>query len=59
RLLIAHTLGRLTRKRSLNPKRRHRSFPRVVKRARRNSWRVKRQGLEVKDSGCLSSFWLM
>lgn len=27
--------------RNLNPRRRHRTYPRVVKRARRNSYRVK------------------
>jgi hypothetical protein len=32
----------ITRGRNLNPKRRHRSYPRVVKRARHNSYRVKR-----------------
>jgi hypothetical protein len=32
----------ITRKRHLNPKRRHRTYPRVVKRARHNSYRVKR-----------------
>ncbi|PYC78296.1 hypothetical protein C7C46_16455 [Streptomyces tateyamensis] len=32
----------ITAKRNLNPKRRHRSYPRVVKRARHNSYRVKR-----------------
>jgi hypothetical protein len=32
----------ITRKRNLNPERRHRSYPRVVKRARHNSYRVKR-----------------
>ncbi|MGH2374627.1 MAG: hypothetical protein ACRDUV_20685 [Pseudonocardiaceae bacterium] len=31
----------LARKRNLNPKRRHRTYPRVVKRARHNSYRVK------------------
>jgi hypothetical protein len=31
----------ITRPRNLNPKRRHRSCPRVVKRARHNSYRVK------------------
>jgi hypothetical protein len=30
--------------RNLNPQRRHRSYPRVVKRARHNSYRVKRPG---------------
>jgi hypothetical protein len=32
----------ITRKKNLNPKRRHRTCPRVVKRARHNSCRVKR-----------------
>jgi hypothetical protein len=32
----------ITRKRHLNPKRRDRTYPRVVKRARHNSYRVKR-----------------
>ena len=31
-------------RRNLNPARRHRSYPRVVKRARHNSYRVKRPG---------------
>ena len=31
----------ITKKRNLNPRRRHRSYPRVVKRARHNSYRVK------------------
>jgi hypothetical protein len=34
----------ITRKKNLNPKRRHRTYPRVVKRARHNSYRVKRPG---------------
>jgi hypothetical protein len=34
----------LTRRRNLNPHRRHRSYPRVLKRARHNSYRVKRPG---------------
>ena len=38
----ARLVRKLTAKRSLNPARRHRSYPRVVKRARHNSWRVKR-----------------
>jgi hypothetical protein len=29
---------------NLNPRRRHRSYPRVVKRARHNSYRVKKPG---------------
>jgi hypothetical protein len=34
----------ITRKKHLNPRRRHRTYPRVVKRARHNSYRVKRPG---------------
>jgi hypothetical protein len=34
----------ITSPRNLNPARRHRSYPRVVKRARHNSYRVKRPG---------------
>jgi hypothetical protein len=34
----------ITSARNLNPARRHRSYPRVVRRARRNSYRVKRSG---------------
>ena len=34
----------IARKRNLNPERRHRTCPRVVKRARHNSYRVKRAG---------------
>jgi hypothetical protein len=34
----------ITRKKNLNPKRRHRTYPRVVKRARHNSYRVKQPG---------------
>ena len=32
----------ITRKKNLNPRRRHRSYPRVVKRARHTGYRVKR-----------------
>jgi hypothetical protein len=32
----------ITRPRNLNPTRRHRTYPRVVKRGRHNSYRVKR-----------------
>ena len=32
----------ITKKKNLNPKRRDRTYPRVVKRARHNSYRVKR-----------------
>jgi hypothetical protein len=34
----------ITRRRNLNPRHRHRSYPRVIKRARHNSYRVKRPG---------------
>jgi hypothetical protein len=34
----------ITSARNLNPARRHRSYPRVVRRARHNSYRVKRPG---------------
>ena len=34
----------LTRKKNLNPRRRHRSYPRVIKRARHNDYRVKKPG---------------
>jgi hypothetical protein len=34
----------ITRTRNLNPPRRHRSYPRVVKRARHNLYRVKKPG---------------
>jgi hypothetical protein len=35
-------MAAITKKSNLNPKRRHRTYPRVVKRARHNSYRVKR-----------------
>jgi hypothetical protein len=34
----------ITMQKHLNQKRRHRTYPRVVKRARHNSYRVKRPG---------------
>jgi hypothetical protein len=34
----------ITRSKHLNPRRRDRTYPRVVKRARHNSYRVKRPG---------------
>ena len=34
----------ITKKKNLNPKRRDRTYPRVVKRARHNSYRIKRPG---------------
>jgi len=35
-------MASISAKRHLNPPRRHRTYPRVVKRARHNSYRVKR-----------------
>ncbi len=37
-------MASITRKKHLNPQRRHRTYPRVVKRARHNSYRVKKPG---------------
>ena len=37
-------MAEITAKNSLNPPRRDRTYPRVVKRARHNSYRVKRPG---------------
>ena len=34
----------ITRTRNLNPRRRHRTYPRVIKRARHNAYRVKKPG---------------
>jgi hypothetical protein len=34
----------ITRRRHLNPARRHRSYPRVIKRARHNTYRLKKPG---------------
>ena len=34
----------ITRTRNLNPRRRHRTFPRVIKRGRHNAYRVKKPG---------------
>lgn len=34
----------ITRTKHLNPRHRHRTYPRVIKRARYNSYRVKRPG---------------
>jgi hypothetical protein len=58
-------MANITRKQNLNPARRHRTYPRVVKRARHNSYRVKRaedQGtrhsqpptIKLANLGCLS-----
>jgi hypothetical protein len=37
-------MASISARRHLNPPRRHRTYPRVVKRARHNSYRVKRAG---------------
>jgi hypothetical protein len=37
-------MAHITRKKHLNPRRRHRIYPRVIKRARHNSYHVKRAG---------------
>jgi hypothetical protein len=37
-------MANITKKKNLNPRRRHRTYPRVIKRARHNSYRVKRPG---------------
>ena len=34
----------ITRTKNLNPRRRHRTYPRVIKRGRHNAYRVKRPG---------------
>jgi hypothetical protein len=34
----------ITQAQNLNPRRRHRSYPRVIKRARHNTYRVKKPG---------------
>src|SRR6266700_3650877 len=42
--LLARVMAGITRTRNLNPPRRHRSYPRVVKRARHNLDRIKKPG---------------
>ena len=42
--VLAAVRADITRKQNLNPQRRHRTYPRVIKRARHNSYRVKRPG---------------
>ena len=37
-------MASITRNKNLKPRRRHRTYPRVVKRARHNSYRVKKPG---------------
>ena len=39
--MITQVMADITQRRNLNPKRRDRSYPRVVKRARHNHYRVK------------------
>jgi hypothetical protein len=34
----------ITAKKNLNPRRRHRTYPRVIKRGRHNAYRIKRPG---------------
>jgi hypothetical protein len=43
-LISPRVMADVTSPRNLNPPRRHRSYPRVVRRARHNSYRVKRPG---------------
>ena len=43
-MLLARVMAGITRARNLNPRRRHRSYPRVIKRARHNAYRVKKPG---------------
>jgi hypothetical protein len=42
--ILATVMAGITRKKHLNPRRRHRTYPRVIRRARHNSYRVKRPG---------------
>ena len=42
--ILATVMAGITRTKHLNPGRRHRTYPRVIKRARHNSYRVKRPG---------------
>jgi hypothetical protein len=42
--LLAAVMADTTSPSNLNPRRRHRSYPRVIRRARHNSYRVKRPG---------------
>ena len=43
-MLLARVMAGITRTRNLNPPRRHRSYPRVVKRARHNLYLIKKPG---------------
>ncbi len=38
--LLARVMADITRKKNLNPRRRHRTYPRVVKRGRHNAYRA-------------------
>ena len=40
--ILETVMAGITRNKHLNPERRHRTYPRVIKRARHNSYRVKR-----------------
>jgi len=42
--ILARIMADITREKHLNPRRRNRTYPRVIKRARHNSYRVKRAG---------------
>jgi hypothetical protein len=42
--MLAAVMAAITSKKNLNPRRRNRTYPRVIKRARHNSYRVKRPG---------------
>jgi len=44
RRTLARIMADLTRPRNLNPPRRHRTYPRVIKRTRHNAYRLKRPG---------------
>jgi hypothetical protein len=41
---LVTVIADITRSGNLNPRRRHRTYPRVVKRGRHNSYRVKKPG---------------
>jgi hypothetical protein len=43
-VLLAQVMADITRPRNLNPPRRHRTYPRAIKRNRHNAYRVKRPG---------------
>ena len=41
---LTRIMAGITRRRNLSPRRRHRTYPRVVKRARHNLYRIKKPG---------------